>query len=245
MGADAFAPRLLDPAETTSRNNAKTNEEARLWYYYLPGGGANFPSIPYEPNVLVDFDWGNDPAADGFFGATTSFPMVTYEENLLIRAEAFAKLGNTGEALGALNALRTYFNTGAVVNPGYRPDTPDFSAYWGLVDDEENPLPLGLLYEPYVEADFAPGGIANPQGEAAGQALLREILEERYVTLTGQLEVFNDVRRTKNLLGVPVQGGAPNLPQRLLYPQSEVNTNTANVPQADLFTPTPVNATPY
>jgi hypothetical protein len=53
------------------------------------------------------------------------------------------------------------------------------------------------------------------------------------------------VRRTRNLLGIPVQGGASNFPQRLLYPQSEVNTNAANVPPADLFTPTPVNATPY
>jgi hypothetical protein len=245
MGADAFAPRLLDPAETTSRNNAKTNEEARLWYYYLVGGGGNFGNIPYEPNILVEFDWGNDATADGFFGATTSFPMVTYEENLLIRAESFAKLGNSGESLGTLNVLRDYFNTGGHVNPGYRPATPDFSAYWGLVDDNEDPVPLGLLYEPYTAADFAPGGIANPGSEDANAALLREILEERYVTLTGQLEVFNDIRRTRNLLGVPVQGGAPRFPERLLYPQSEVNTNAANVPQADLFTPTPVNATPY
>jgi hypothetical protein len=171
--------------------------------------------------------------------------MVTYEENLLIRAESFAKLGNSGESLGTLNVLRDYFNTGGHVNPGYRPATPDFSAYWGLVDDNEDPVPLGLLYEPYTAADFAPGGIANPGSEDANAALLREILEERYVTLTGQLEVFNDIRRTRNLLGVPVQGGAPRFPERLLYPQSEVNTNAANVPQADLFTPTPVNATPY
>jgi starch-binding outer membrane protein, SusD/RagB family len=236
MGADAYAPRLMDPAEANSRNNAKTNEEARLWYFYLPGGGGNFGEIAYEPNVLADFDWGNESSANGFFGATTSFPLVTYEENLLIRAEAFAKLSNFTESLAALNTLRAYFDTGDHINPGYT--NGDFADYWGTD-------PLGNNYDPYVAADFNSGGIANPGTETALDALLREILEERYITLTGQLEVFNDVRRTKNLLGLPVASGAASFPQRLLYPQSELNANASNVPQADLYTPTPVNATPY
>jgi starch-binding outer membrane protein, SusD/RagB family len=236
MAADAFAPRLMDPEELASRNNAKTNEEARLWYYYLKGGFGNFGPIAYEPNVLVDFDWGNPASANGFFGATTSFPLVTYEENLLIRAEAFAKLSNFTEALATLNTLRAYFNTGGHLPAGYL--NGDFAEYWE-VDQPAN------LYEPYVAADFDAGGIANPATATALDALLREIIEERYVTLTGQLEVFNDVRRTKNLLGVPVASGAASFPQRLLYPQSELNANAANVPQADLYTPTPVNTTPY
>ena len=56
--------------------------------------------------------------------------------------------------------------------------------------------------------------------------------------------MFNAVRRTRNLLAVPMQGGAPNFPRRLLYPHPEVNINAANVPPGDRFTPAPVNATP-
>jgi hypothetical protein len=95
-------------------------------------------------------------------------------------------------------------------------------------------------------ADFAPGGIANPGSLTAQQALLTEVLEERYITFIGQTEQFNDVRRTKNFLGIPAVTGS-KLPQRFLYPQSEINTNpnTPKLSSGDLFIETPVNATPY
>jgi len=77
------------------------------------------------------------------------------------------------------------------------------------------------------------------------QALLREILEERYVSFFGQIEGFNDMRRTQNetLVRVPV---VPNpgtqLPQRFLYPQSEIDMNSSTPsPIPGLFVRTPVN----
>ncbi len=81
-----------------------------------------------------------------------------------------------------------------------------------------------------------------PSSNSSGQTLLKEILEEKYITLIGSSQVFHDVRRTNNLLGVPVKGtNATTIPQRFLYPQIEVNSN-ANFPGiVDLFTPTPVN----
>jgi hypothetical protein len=226
MGANSYAPRLLDPATEESRNNAKTNEEARLNYYYYPGGGLNFGSIDYEPNVLSEAEgWGAGEEYDGFFGAAESFPLVTYEENTLIRAEALAKSNNFNGALDALNELRQYFDDGGYWSEGYE-------------DDYES------NYEQFLALDFAPGGIENEDGMASIDALTREILEERYVTLLGQLESYNDIRRTGNLLGIPVKVGSAMVPQRLLYPQSELNTND-NVPTVGLFDPTPVNAGPY
>jgi hypothetical protein len=225
MGANSYAPRLLDPAEANSRNNARTNEEARLNYYYYPGGGLNFASIAYEPNVLADFDWGSGEGYDGFFGGTTSFPLVTFEENTLIRAEALAKTGDFTGALDALNELRAYYDAGGYWSEGYEAD-------------------FESQYDPYVAIDFAPGGVDNADAVAPIDALTREILEERYITLLGQLEGYNDIRRTNNLLGIPIKVGSPTLPQRLLYPQSEINTNP-NVPTAGLFDATPANNTPY
>ena len=68
-------------------------------------------------------------------------------------------------------------------------------------------------YAPYVAGDFADNN-----------ALLKEILVEKYVSLFGQVEAFNDVRRTKNVIGVPPYAGT-TLPGRFLYPQSEINSN--------------------
>lgn len=219
----AYAPSLLDAASPAYKGNAKTNETAR--YNYLYQQGLNTSGL--DPNVLVDFDWGNDPSQNGFFGASTSFPLVTFEENILILAEANIKLGNFNEALNALNTFRAYMNNGGYINTGYRA--------------------AGLKYEPYQAIDFLPlVGIANPGGLSQNEALLMEILKERYVTLIGQIEQFNDVRRTKNKLGIPPITGT-KIPQRFFYPQSEINTNrnTPKLSSSDLFKETPVNTTPY
>jgi starch-binding outer membrane protein, SusD/RagB family len=77
------------------------------------------------------------------------------------------------------------------------------------------------------------------------QALLREILEERYVSFFGQIEGFNDVRRTQKETGVRVPvmpNTGSSFPQRFLYPQSELDRNTSTPsPIPGIFTPTPVN----
>jgi starch-binding outer membrane protein, SusD/RagB family len=222
MGADdAIAPRLLDPAAVKYRGNAKTDEEARFNYLYVPDGGIGYHGV-YELNILCDFDWGVATADNGFFGGNSSFPLVTFEENKLILAEAHIRNSNFSSALSALNDFRAYMSGGGYIGVGYT----DF---------------YGYQYDAYVDADFEAGGMEN-FGLSKNAALLKEILEERYVTLVGQIEQYNDVRRTKNAIGlVPTQGSA--IPQRFFYPQSEINTNS-NTPKqvaADLFKPTDVN----
>lgn len=77
------------------------------------------------------------------------------------------------------------------------------------------------------------------------QALLREILEERYVSFFGQIEGFNDLRRTQNetLVRVPVMPNTgTEFPQRFLYPQSEIDRNSSTPnPIPGIFVRTPVN----
>ena len=77
------------------------------------------------------------------------------------------------------------------------------------------------------------------------EALLREILEERYVSFFGQIEGFNDMRRTQNetVVRVPVTPNTgTSLPQRFLYPQSEIDRNTSTPsPIPGIFVRTPVN----
>ena len=71
--------------------------------------------------------------------------------------------------------------------------------------------------------------------------LLKKILEEKYLSLIGELQAFHDVRRTNNLLKIPPKKGT-KIPQRFIYPQVEIDANT-NVPKSrpDLFTPTQIN----
>lgn len=90
-------------------------------------------------------------------------------------------------------------------------------------------------YPPYAAADFP-----------TADALRKEILTEKYLSLLGQVEVYTDTRRRNNaaLIGIPLKvSTSPRLPQRLFVPQTELSTNP-NAPKqspADLFTPTPVN----
>ncbi len=160
---------------------------------------------------------------NGFAQIDAPGQIVTYAENLLILAEAGARTNfNTG--LQHLNAFRAYMASGGYLT---------------------NPVMSNVQYDPYVAADFDNMGIENMDGISSDNALLREILEERYITLFGQIEVFNDTRRTQNESIVRVPMG-PNvgseLPQRMLIASSEIdsNNNTPN-PIPDFFDPTSVN----
>lgn len=219
----AYNPALLTATDPLYKGNAKTDETARYNYLYQEDiyvGGLELNAIS------ADFD-GSGPDDTGFFGSDARFPLVTFEENILILAEAQAKTGNTTAALNALNQFRAYMDEGGYISAGYQA--------------------AGLNYNPYLLTDFLPAtGIANKENLPADQALLKEILTERYVTFTGQLEQFNDLRRTKNLIAVtPKKGNI--IPQRFLYPQSELNTNpnTPALVAGDLFKETPINTTPY
>jgi hypothetical protein len=162
---------------------------------------------------------------NGFAQIDAPGAMVTYAENLLILAEAGARTVDFNTGLGHLNTFRAYMNTG-----GYL----------------ANPNLSNVQYLAFDAADFNSGGIENLDGSVtANEALLREILEERYVTLFGQIEVFNDTRRTltETNVRVPVvPNTGADLPQRFLYAQSELDANSSTPnPIPGLFEKTAVN----
>jgi starch-binding outer membrane protein, SusD/RagB family len=213
--SSAHAAFMLDPnsAAAFNRNNIKTNEEARFNYIYLD----NFDiyNTGYECNFLgvTYYDY-----PEGYFGAEAPWHIVTYKENQLILAEAELRVNGFASALAELNELRAVLNTGAYINPDY---LGDYSA----------------IYLPYDAADFNAGGIENADAIAVEDALYREIIEEKYVSLLGHMEVFNDARRNGfgsfageqnwEVLGISLKGGNTSFPQRLLIAQSEINTNTS------------------
>lgn len=215
----ALAPKLLNPASSTYKGNAKTNETARYNYQFITVN-ATGTAIPVSPNT-------NSAATSrGLFGQSTSYPLVTYSENMLTLAEAGLRSAGIATGLEKLNAYRAYLNTGGDLDPTYK--TAAFK----------------YLYEPYVSADLETGGMLNKDGITAEQALLREILLERYVTFNGQILGFNDLRRTRKetvAVLLPPSAGTV-LPERMIYSEAEVNSNTsAPKPVPGVFVKTPVN----
>jgi len=210
---DDFIVSLLHPDAGTNpipenyRGNAKTDETGRYNFYF------STTNIGVQPNT-----------ENGFAEQTAPAPIVTYEENLLILAEAGYRAQGFDTGLMHLNEFRAFMNGG-----GYLRNVPT----------------ADINYEAYVAADFGAGGVENPDNLSADEALLREILEERYVTFFGQLEGFNDMRRTLNesnvAVPVPANVGA-DLPARFLYPQTELDRNASlPTPIPGLFQTTPVN----
>ena len=150
---------------------------------------------------------------------------ISCQENLLTWSEAAlrASASNFDVSLEKLNEHRANLRNGVY-----------FPATSGVYDD-------------YAEADFEAGGIENADSSLSKEdALLREIIEERYVTFFADILSFNDIRKNEKdatALQVPVPfNTGSQRPQRFLYPFDEENTNAANVPDVvDVFVKTQVN----
>lgn len=110
MGTEnCYMIKLLDAASGTSRNNAKTNENARLKYYKI-----------------------NRTSAAGNLGVANSLeaqPMITYQENLLILAEAGARTQSFAVGLGHLNTLRAFLRTGGFLNSNFTSEVRQYDDY--------------------------------------------------------------------------------------------------------------------
>ena len=200
----AYNAGLLNPAGTRYRGNSKTIETARYRFYYLENSVNTAGRI--EPNTS---------GTSGFFAQSASFPLITYQENILTLAEMALRSGKGfTTALGHLNAYRAFLNGGGYINTTY--------------------LTAGnYKYEPYTAADFATGGIENADGISADDALLREILQERYISFYGQHIGWNDERRNRNdPYGIKLTpNSGTRLPSRFIYSQNELNSN-ASAPKA-------------
>lgn len=197
---------LLDLLD--SRANTKTNEEARKQYYSIDHTHAD----------------GNT----GIAAQLESQALVTYQENLLILAEAGTRTQSITVGLGHLNNLRSTLSTGAVFNSSVSN--------------------LAMQYDNYVAEDFNAGGIENVSGNlTATKALLREIIEERYLTGFLTFMPFDDTRRLQksdsDLLvpfGLNTSTQTVNV-ERFIYPSDEIESNTSSPTDPGAYVATAVN----
>ena len=102
-------------------------------------------------------------------------------------------------------------------------------------------------YDPYVEADFDAGGMENGDSVTKDKALLREIVEERYVSGFGSFMPFDDHRRLRGagetdlIPAFPLNPGGSQHVERLPYALSEILSNQNAPEDPGLFSKTEVN----
>ncbi len=164
---------------------------------------------------------------DGIIEQFEPHRLITYSENLLILAECGARTSGFSTGLGHLNELRAYLAAGGWLNANY--------------------VGQPQKYDAYVDADFAAAGIENADSISQDDALLREVIEERYVSGFGTYMPFNDARRlrkSESNIAVPFPLNTPSATQhveRIPYGQDEINSN-ANAPaDPGIYAATEVN----
>ncbi|WP_422859291.1 SusD/RagB family nutrient-binding outer membrane lipoprotein [Flagellimonas sp. S174] len=160
-------------------------------------------------------------------GEFTPMNLVTYQENLLILAETSTRTVSFEEGLNQLNLVREFLES-----------EDSFELRFSSDDDDK-------IYEPYVEEDFEIGGMENEDGIDKTRALLREIIEERYVSGFGTFIPWNDLRRLQKEpdIQVPVpfnREGIQIHPQRLVISQNELNSNSNAPTGLSIFDPIPI-----
>ena len=156
-------------------------------------------------------------------------PMVTYFENQMIKAEAAARTTGFSSGLSHLNDYRAWLTSGGRLNATFNDSA-------------------SILYEAYVDADFASGGMENPDGISAETALLREIIQERYVSGFGTYMPFNDHRRLRGdgetdlIPPFPLNTtAATDHVERIPYAQDELSSNSTMDNDPGLYVKTEVN----
>lgn len=152
---------------------------------------------------------------------------------------------------GDANRITAYFDGNELnTNDGgdFAPDATFPIVSWvetRLIEAEAAQRTGGDAATPFNEVrDYLAGvyGGDFPYSTDSGDDLLAQILEEKYISLPGSLQIFHDIRRTNNMIEVPIKGtGFTTIPQRFYYPQVEINANKSFPGLIDLFEPTPVN----
>ncbi|MFK7926461.1 MAG: SusD/RagB family nutrient-binding outer membrane lipoprotein [Bacteroidia bacterium] len=203
----SYLLQMLSDTATVSRTHGKTQEGARLAFYIINDS---------DPNANL-----------GIAASTQAMPLISFAENQLILAEASLRTLDFDTALGHLNVLRSWLNTGdafTILDP---------NASFGYVGLDED--------------DFEEDGLENKDGIDPNTALLREIIEERYVSGFGTWMPYNDARRLRESepevsVNFPLNPkGGPCLPQRFLYSANELDANLNAPAISDICTPTPIN----
>jgi hypothetical protein len=205
---EALAGIQLGGADFTTVTSGASALESNGWFqfYELSGFGGDLRAGDFIVNLMATRNAGGpDPRSATYFGATTECALPADALGLVIRRACLA--------------------SGA-----------SFAQPW--VTAEENAL---ILAEAYFNTGQAPLALAQVNAvrtanglAALGAVTLPAIMEEKYVSLFQNPEVWNDYKRTCLPAITPTSDQGPIstlIPRRVFYGQTESDVNT-NIPDA-------------
>ena len=173
----------------------KTNNDPRDSIYFGKVAGSINGASPNPENEEGAGVKGKSYLNEEYFGADASIDIISYEENLLIKAECHFLKNEISEAQQALQDAQTAAEE-----------------KWGFEDDTFPDIPSSLT----------------------GSDLLNKILEEKYIALFLNIELWNDYKRncypevkykkSQDNAGNPIYKYPP---ARVYYPEDERITNTS------------------
>ena len=173
----------------------KTNNDPRDSIYFGKVAGSINGASPNPDDKEGAGVKGKSYLNEEYFGADASIDIISYEENLLIKAECHFLKNEISEAQQALQDAQTAAEE-----------------KWGFEDDTFPDIPSSLT----------------------GSDLLNKILEEKYIALFLNIELWNDYKRncypevkyekSQDNSGNPIYKYPP---ARVYYPEDERITNTS------------------
>lgn len=215
-----FTPTGADANTSTRANNyivniLKGNNDARLTRFFAPTSGGTVVGTTFGAATGNPGGSSSSKFGPGLMASATQdawiFPSF---ESLFLEAEAVARNWVTGDKRTTYeNAVRESFRWLNIL--------PDSSQH-----SKDSAIQAYLDDVPAANFDNAPAAVND---------LVKWIAFQKYIALTGidPIEAWVDVRRLNMLPAgyITVNPGRISnvLPARLLYPQSEYTTNSANV----------------
>jgi len=219
-------------ANKTFLDSMLSQNDPRLNAYFTSINGVGARDSVYGLGKVIDGNVGTGHYMEigsdkySYFGqVNSSVLMATYPELLMIEAEAAFRSGDLARAATAHNAAIT---------------------------DQINAM-LSLPASKATDKAKVPAYLAKYASETAATITLAKIMTEKHkLMFSMEGESWMDVRRMNYQypvwLTIPVVDATAASPvpvassfiQRLLYPQSELNKNAANVPKATIFDKLPI-----
>lgn len=203
-------------ANTFGVNFYNSNNDARLGYFYAPVGGTYAGNYDGDPAAVSNAN--TSAIGAGLLKGPTQNQLILSDfESLFLQAEAVQRGWITGNA-------QTLYQSAITQSFEY------------MFTDATNTLSGANKHiaDSSATAYYSGSGVVDVDWTVSTDKL-HAILTQKWAALNGinQVEAWTDYRRT-GVPALPISKAPthvqPQIPVRYLYPQTELNTNGANVP---------------
>lgn len=197
---------IASPAHDMDAHHGTATSERNMWFQFQL---SSFGNDLVAGSKLVDIMKADgDPRLSDYFGKDPNGGYGGWD------------IANQNTAQGDISPL---YSAGRFTDPTFPQPLITWDENQLILAEANFVLTGAAAAQPYLDA------VRAKYGKASVPATLASIMQEKYITLYQNVEAWNDHKRTC----LPALTPAKNktvIPGRLLYGQTEVQTNSANVP---------------